>query len=92
MKDGGFSQTFTYLVSNRFVLVAEKMSFRFHRYLYEFILFYLFPLQLRILQGWRHSELLSDISLSQVHLFHKHQATVHFCPYKQVHCRIIFLP
>ena len=48
MTEGGVSQTFTYLVSSIFVLVAGKMSFRLHRYLYEFIAFYLFPLQLRI--------------------------------------------
>ena len=48
MKDGDVSQTFIYLVSNIFVLVVGKMSFRLHRYLYEFIVFYLFPLQLRI--------------------------------------------
>ena len=92
MKDGDVSQTFIYLVSNIFVLVVGKMSFRLHRYLYEFIVFYLFPLQLRIPQEQRHSELLSHTSLSQVHLFHKYQGTVHFCPYKQIHSRIYFLP
>ena len=49
MKDEDVSQTFIYfIVSNIFVLVAGKMSFRLHRYLYEFIVFSLFPLQLRI--------------------------------------------
>lgn len=48
MKDRGVSQTFTYLASNIFFLVAGKTSFRLHRYLYELIVFYLFPLQLRI--------------------------------------------
>ena len=37
MKEGGVRQTFSYLVSSIFVLVAGKMSFRLHRYLYELI-------------------------------------------------------